>query len=230
MQARDVMTKQVISVTPDREVGEIARLMLENRISAVPVVDAQGALVGVVSEGDLIRRLEDEGGAAKSWWLGLLASPEERAGAYVKAHGRLAREVMTPDPITVGPETSLAGAARLLEERHIKRVPVVENGRLVGILSRADLLRAMASRPGEADQAPRRDDRELRERLERELLQAGLDVHPYVNVVVSDGTIHLWGLVGSRAEAEALELAARNVAGNVPVDSHLAIRPTSFGQ
>jgi CBS domain-containing protein len=226
MQARDVMTRNVVTVTPETSVGEIARLLLEKRISGVPVVDAHGRLVGIVSEGDLVRRLEDEGESGRSWWLGLLATPEERAEAYVRAHGRRAADVMTKNVITVTPDTPLAAVARLLEERHIKRVPVVENGKVVGIVSRADLLRALAARETEATSA---DDRALRERLDRELEKAGLDYHPYVNIVVADGVVHLWGIVSSRREAEALKLAAENVEGVKAVESHLAVRPVISG-
>lgn len=226
MQARDVMTRNVVTVTPETSVSEIARLLLEKRISGVPVVDADGRLVGIVSEGDLVRRLEDEDGSGRSWWLGLLATPEERAEAYVRAHGRRAADVMTKNVISVTPDTPIAAVARLLEERHIKRVPVVENGKLVGIVSRADLLRAIAARQPEAASP---DDRALRERLDRELEKAGLDYHPYVNIVVADGVVHLWGIVSSRREAEALRLAAENVEGVKAVESHLAVRPVISG-
>jgi len=226
MQARDVMTTNVVTVAPDTSVTDIARLLLEKRISGVPVVDAGGRPVGIVSEGDLVRRLGDEEGGARSWWLGLLATPEERAAAYVRAHGRRAADVMTRDVVTVAPDTPLAAVARLLEERHIKRVPVVENGRLVGIVSRADLLRALATKEPEAASA---DDRALRERLQHELGKAGLDYHPYVNIVVADGVVHLWGIVSSRREAEALRVAAENVEGVKAVESHLAVRPVVSG-
>lgn len=226
MQARDVMTTNVVTVAPDTPVTDIARLLLEKRISGVPVVDADGRLVGVVSEGDLVRRLEEDEGGGRSWWLGLLATPEERAAAYVRAHGRRASDVMTRHVVTVAPDTPLAAVARLLEEKHIKRVPVVENGRLVGIVSRADLLRALAAKQPETVSA---DDRELRERLLRELEKAGLDYHPYVNIVVADGVVHLWGIVSSRREAEALRVAAENVEGVKAVESHLAVRPVVSG-
>ncbi len=226
MQARDVMTANVVTVAPDTPVADIARLLLEKRISGVPVVDAGGRLVGIVSEGDLVRRLGDEEGGGRSWWLGLLATPEERAEAYVRAHGRRAADVMTRNVVTVSPDTPLAAVARLLEERHIKRVPVVENGRLVGIVSRADLLRALATKGPEAASA---DDRALRERLQKELEKAGLDYHPYVNIVVADGVVHLWGIVSSRREAEALRVAAENVEGVKAVESHLAVRPVVSG-
>lgn len=226
MQARDVMTTSVVTVSPETPVTDIARLLLEKRVSGVPVVDADGRVVGIVSEGDLVRRLEDEDDTGRSWWLDLLATPEERAERYVRAHGRRARDIMTRDVVTVSPDTPLGAIARLLEEKHIKRVPVVENGRLVGIVSRADLLRALATKQPEALSG---DDRALRERLMQELQKAGLDYHPYVNIVVADGVVHLWGIVSSRREAEALKLAAENVEGVKAVESHLAVRPVLSG-
>ncbi|BCX17130.1 MAG: histidine kinase [Geminicoccaceae bacterium] len=223
MQVRDVMTTKVITVRPDTPVTEIARLLVENRISGVPVVDEENRVLGIVSEGDLIRRLEDtDDGRRRSWWLELLASPERRAEEYVKAHGRLARDIMT-DLVTVIDEgATLAEVARLLEEKHVKRLPVVRDGKLVGIVSRADLLRALALAP---PQEAKLDDRAIREKLLAELERAGQSYHPYVNIVVSDGVVHLWGFVGSAREAEAMVLAARNVPGVVSVDSHLAVRP-----
>lgn len=223
MQVRDVMTTKVITVRPDTPATEIARLLVENRISGVPVVDEEGRVLGVVSEGDLIRRLEDaDDGRRRSWWLELLASPERRAEDYVKAHGRLARDIMTEEVTVIDEEATLAEAARLLEERHIKRLPVVRDGKLVGLVARADLLRALALQP--APEA-KLDDRAIRERLLAELERAGQSYHPYVNIVVSDGVVHLWGFVGSAKEAEAMVVAAQNVPGVVSVDSHLSVRP-----
>ncbi|GBD42641.1 Inosine-5'-monophosphate dehydrogenase [bacterium HR40] len=227
MQACDVMTTGVITVSPDTPVHEIARLLVDKRISGVPVVDAEGHLLGIVSEGDLVRRLEEEDdGRRRSWWLDLLATPEERAQGYVRAHGRRASDIMTREVVTVAPDTPVGTIARLLEERHIKRVPVVHQGKVVGIVSRADLLRALAARQPETVSA---DDRVLRERLIRELEKAGLDYHPFVNIVVTEGVVHLWGIVSSQSEADALRVAAENVEGVKAVESHLAIRPLATG-
>lgn len=224
MQARDVMTRKVVSVAPETPVADIARLLAERHISGVPVLDAEGELLGIVSEGDLMRRLETGEGGRRSWWLDLLTSPEGRAERYVKMHGRTARDVMTARPLTVAEDAPLAAIARLLEEHHIKRVPVVEAGKVVGIVSRADLLRALAT---SEPQEPVADDRALRERLMGELAASGLDYHPYVNIVVADGVVHLWGFVPTRAEADALRLAAANAARGATVASHLAVHTIS---
>lgn len=222
MQAQDVMTTKVVSVAPDTPVVEIAKLLLERHISAVPVVSDDGRLLGIVSEGDLIHELGQEG-AKRSWWLDLLASPQSRAEAYLKAHGRLASDVMTRAIVSVAPDTPLPEIARLLEARRIKRVPVLRDGALVGIVSRADLLRGFALHPAGDTRA---DDRELRDRLTIELERAGLTWHPYVNIVVDDGAVHLWGVVPTRKEADALRAAAERVSGVTRVESHLAVRRT----
>ena len=223
MQAQDVMTTKVVTVAPDTPVTEIAKLLLERHISAVPVVSDDRRLLGIVSEGDLIHELGQEG-AKRAWWLDLVASPQTRAQAYLKGHGRLACDVMTRSIISVMPDTPLPEIARLLEARRIKRVPVLRDGELVGIVSRADLLRAFALL-APAGAAASADDRELRERLTVEFEEAGLAWHPYVNIVVSDGAVHLWGVVATREEAEGLRLAASRVPGVAGVESHLAVHP-----
>jgi CBS domain-containing protein len=224
MQAQDVMTTKVVSVAPHTPVAEIAKLLLERQISAVPVVGDDRRLLGIVSEGDLIHELGQDG-APRAWWLDLLASPQARATAYLKSHGRLARDVMTRSVIAVPPDAPLPQIARLLEARRIKRVPVVQDGQLVGIVSRADLLRAFALQPA-AEATARADDRELRERLTVEFEESGLVWHPYVNIVVNDGVVHLWGIVRIDSEVDALRVAAERIQGVVRVESHLTVRPS----
>jgi CBS domain-containing protein len=139
------MTPDVISATPDTPVSELIRLMLDNRISAVPIV-ADGAIVGIVSEGDLLRRAETGTERRPSRWLELVTSDSRLAADYTKTHGRKAAEVMTREVVTVADTTPIAEVAKLLETRRIKRVPVVRGGRLVGIVSRRNLLQALGSR------------------------------------------------------------------------------------
>jgi CBS domain-containing protein len=227
MQAQDVMTTKVVTVAPDTPVTEIAKLLLERQISAVPVVSDDRQLVGIVSEGDLTHGLGQEG-AKRSWWLDLLASPQTRAEAYLKGHGRLAWDVMTRPVISVTPDTPLPEIARLLEAHRIKRVPVLRDGELVGIVSRADLLRGFALQPSPDASA---DDRALRERLTLEFERSGLTSGSYfniVNIVVRDGTVHLWGIVPAQKEAEAMRLAAARVPGVASVESHLAVHPRAY--
>jgi CBS domain-containing protein len=221
MQAQDVMTTKVVAVAPDTPVTEIAKLLLERQISGLPVVSDERRLLGIVSEGDLIHGLGKEG-ARRSWWLDLLASSQTRAEEDLKSHGRLASDVMTREVVSVTPETPLPEIARLLETRRIKRVPVLQDGELVGIVSRADLLRGFALQPSPDANA---DDRVLRARLTVEFERSGVRSHPYVNIVIRDGAVHLWGIVPRREEAEALHRAAARVPGVASVESHLAVHP-----
>src|SRR6516162_4436631 len=153
MRAMDVMTSEVISVDPDTSVQALAALLSERGISGVPVVDADNRVVGVISEGDLVyrvetgteRRKEARTGRRRSWWLDRIASDRELARDYVKSHGRTVRDVMTRNVVVVDDTTELADIAILLETKRIKRVPVVRDGRLVGIVSRANLVRALAT-------------------------------------------------------------------------------------
>jgi CBS domain-containing protein len=221
MQAQDVMTTRVVAVAPDTPVTEIAKLLLERQISAVPVVSDDRRLLGIVSEGDLTHGLGQEG-AKRSWWLDLLTSPQAKAEAYLKGHGRLASDLMTREVVSVMPETPLPEIARLLEARRIKRVPVLRDGELVGIVSRADLLRGFALHPSADASAA---DRALRERLTVAFERSGLASRGYVNLVVRDGAVHLWGIVPAREQAEAMRQTAAQVPGVVSVENHLAVHP-----
>src|SRR5690606_8514615 len=140
MQASDVMSTPVISVTEDTSVAEVARLLLRHGISAMPVLGANGRLLGIVSEGDLVRRVESGTEREASWWLRLFGDSEERVRDYAKTHGRRVTDVMTREVTTVNEDASLPEIAALLERRRIKRVPVMRGGEVVGIVSRANLL------------------------------------------------------------------------------------------
>ena len=143
MKVSDIMTHPVITVTPETTVGEAAELMLEHRISGLPVVDAAGAVVGIVTEGDLLRRAETGTERRRARWLEFLIAPGRLASEYAHAHGRQVGEVMTDTVLTAGPDDPVADLIELMERRRIKRVPVIDRGRLVGIVSRANLVRAL---------------------------------------------------------------------------------------
>jgi CBS domain-containing protein len=217
--AGDVMTPRPVTVSPDTSVTDIARVLLGRAISAVPVLDGE-RLVGIVSEGDLMRRAETGTERRRPWWLGLLTSPETLAAEYTRAHGRRAADVMTTKVITVTETTPLAKIAKLLEDRRIKRVPVVRNGKVVGIVSRADLLRVLAAAP---DQGPPRtvSDQEIRARFLRDLEAAAWATPTYVNPIVVGGVVQLWGLVGSEQERRALRAMAARIGGVRGVEDHL---------
>lgn len=221
MLARDVMTTAILTVTPETDVGEIARTMLDAHISAIPVIADDGSLVGIVSEGDLIHRAEAETRRRPSWWLRLLATPEEPAERYLREFGRRARDVMTKDVITVGPDTPLTEIAAMLEKYHIKRVPVLEGRRLVGIVSRANLLRGVAT--WQKPSGVRVEDTALRALLLEALAEAELPMH-LVNVTVTAGVVEIWGVVDSALQVEAARAAAEATAGVVRLENHLVCR------
>jgi CBS domain-containing protein len=221
MQAIDVMTPNVISVTLQAEVQEIASLLLEHKISAVTVVDDDDQVLGIVSEGDLMRRVKSEGDKHKSWWLKWLSG--NNPVDYVKSHGRKAGEIMTSEPITIEEDEPLYHIAALLEKHGIKRVPVVRKGKLVGIVSRADLLRGFSVTA--TDTTVPADDREIRAAVIKEIEDNSGVLAYRVNVIVADGDVQLWGLVARQEEKLAAQVAAENIPGVKSVDNHLGITP-----
>jgi CBS domain-containing protein len=221
MRAKDVMTTRVVTVEPETPVEDIARLLLSHRISAVPVLDATGALVGIVSEGDLMRRADMGTARQAPWWRSLTADFDDRAREYARTYGRNAGDVMTREVVTVDLDTPLADVARVLEERRIKRVPVVNHaGVVTGIVSRADLLRALALRQTETPKILA-DDAEVRERVVRAFDRAAVVPLPNVNPIVTNGVVHLWGLVESDAQRRACRVVAERVLGVRSVEDHL---------
>lgn len=224
MRAVDVMTPKVITVTPDTEVREIARLLLENHISALPVVDSGGEVLGVVSEGDLMRRVENGTQRHKSWWLRSIFAGTDNSSEYIKSHARKAREVMTPNPISITEDEPLHRVARLLEKHHIKRVPVLRDGKLLGIISRANLLQGLAADTSEVAMPVTADDHEIRDALLKEIERAGVWVER-INVIVRAGEVQLWGLVDSQQQKTAAQVAAENTPGVKSVDNNLGMMP-----
>jgi CBS domain-containing protein len=221
MQASDVMTTNVVTVRPETRVDEIARLLLERRISGVPVIDADGRLVGIVTESDLMRRPELGTERHRGWWLRMFQDPRARAAEYVRAHGSRAEEVMTRDVITVTEEIPVGEIARLLEEHRIKRVPVVRGGQVIGIVSRANLLQGLAARPAPTVPEGAKDDRSIRADVLRVLHDEGLTARSPLNVIVTNGVVELWGVVESEEERRALKVAVENVPGVLAVRDNL---------
>jgi CBS domain-containing protein len=229
MQARDVMTSPVLTVTAGATVQEIARLLLDRHISAVPVVDAGGMLLGVVSEGDLIRRADSGTERHPSWWLSLVSDPEDDARNYLKSHGLRASDVMTRNVIAVTEDTPVPEIADLLEKHRIKRVPVVRDGCVVGIVSRANLLQALVARPAASGVTTSGDDRALREAVFAAVKSTGART-VYVNVLVTDGIAHLWGMAHSNPERDAMRVAAETVPGVKRVEERISILPRGTAQ
>jgi CBS domain-containing protein len=230
MRAMDVMTTNVITVGPNTSVQEVATLLSERGISGVPVVDAQDRVVGIVSEGDLLHRVETgterRVQRRRSWWLDRIGSDEDLARDYVKSHGRTVKDVMTREVISVTDTTELADIATLLETKSIKRVPVVRDGRLVGIVSRANLVRALAAAGAQMTTEAAGDDRTIRAKLLAEL--KGQEwVHAWAaDIIVRDGVVHLW-CSDDRPEEErqALRVAAENIPGVRGVEEHIVPAP-----
>jgi CBS domain-containing protein len=219
MRAADVMTTNVVVASPDAPIRDIARVMWERRISAVPVVDDANHVLGVVSEGDLVRRAE-LGTDRRSWWLDLLSSDRTLAGDYVKTHGRTARDVMTRPAVTIEEAVDLAEIARLLEAKRIKRVPVVRDRKLVGIVSRADIVRALiAVEPSWGRRQA--DDGTVRNEVMAELAKLPFAVGAHANVIVDKEAVHVWGHVDSPEQRRAILLAAENKASSRTVVDHL---------
>jgi len=217
----------VISVAPDASILECIRLMLQHRISGLPVIDTKGSLVGIVTEGDFLRRVEAGAERKRPRWLEFFTGPSRLAGEYVQSHGRRVSEVMTPDPVTVGEDTSVEEIVRLMEGHRIKRLPVVHAGKVVGIVSRANLLHALAAVGREA--APsQKDDQTIRTRILADLAKQPWAPRDLIDVTVRNGAVELWGVVTADHQREAAGVVAENVPGVKSVANHLSwIEPTS---
>ena len=216
MHAKDVMTPNVTTVDPDTTVQDLAKLLSARGISGAPVVDAAGRMVGIVSEGDLLHRAElgteRRDDRRRSWWLDHFAS--DLARDYVKSHGRTVKDIMTCDVVTITEDSDLADVATLLETKRIKRVPVMRDDKIVGIISRANLVRALVATPGAAiASGTGGDDRAIRARLLAELgRQEWARIWPQ-DIIVSDFVVHLWF---SSDEQEEKRQADRVAAENIP--------------
>jgi CBS domain-containing protein len=228
MQAADMMTSSLVTIRPDASVRDAAWMMLTYRISAVPVVDGEGRLVGIVSEGDLLHRVEAGTERHRSWWRRFNASPEVLASEFVKAHARKVADVMTSEPVTVGPDTPALDIAELIEARGIKRVPVVAHGKLVGVVSRADFLCALTGIGPQAEAAPK-GDAALRSRIISHFKATPWPQPSVLNVAVHNGVVELSGVVESAAEKRAARVAVEEIPGVQAVDDHIHVQRIPAG-
>lgn len=227
MQAEDVMTRHVITVDPDATVLQAARLMLQHQISGLPVVDKDGKLVGVLSEGDFLRRRETKTEHKRSRWLEFLMGPGKMAAEYTHSHGNKVSEVMSTDVQSVTELTPLEDIVELMERRRIKRVPVVCGEQLVGIITRSNLMRAMVALARSAPPMSK-DDAAIRERLLKEMQKETWAPVAMVDVQVKDGVVELWGSIMDERQREALKVAAENIPGVKEVKDYLSwIEPMS---
>jgi CBS domain-containing protein len=226
MQAKDVMSTAVLSVLANATVFEAAELLISGRVSAMPVVSEQDELVGIVSEADLMRRVEIGTAPRHGWLHRLLSDDSAKARDYIHAHSQHVSDVMTRDVVTLAADATLSEVAEKMQAHNIKRLPVVEDGRLIGIVSRADLLRALMSREPQGSVEQRTDGQLRRDVIQAISRQAWASAWP-TNVVVSSGVVHLWGFVQSDIARRAYRVAAENVPGVRKVRNHLRAMPYS---
>jgi len=220
MKAIDVMVRDVVTVGPDDDVADAIKLLAEFDVSALPVVEDDDKVIGIISEADLVRRPEIGTEKHRAWWLEALTPGSTLAEEFAKAHGRRVSEVMSTDVVSAGEDASLGEIATLLEKHRIKRVPILRDGRLVGIVSRSNLIQALAST--QAGNGTDTDgDREIREALLDRLDDQSWTDFGSRNVIVAGGVVHLWGLVGSAEERKALLALAEEVPGVTRVSDEM---------
>jgi CBS domain-containing protein len=226
MNARDVMTRNVVSIPPDATVLQAAQTMLKHHISGLPVVE-KGKLVGVLSEGDFLRRRETKTQRQRSRWLEFLMGPGRMAEEYTHTHGSKVSEVMTTTVQTATDDASLEDVVRLMEKHRIKRVPVVRGDKMVGIITRANLMHAMVGLARGAKPV-KASDSAIREQLMKIMEEQTWAPTAMVDVQVHDGVVELWGTILDERQRDALKVAAENIAGVKAVTDHLAwIEPIS---
>jgi len=227
MKASDVMVSNVITVGPNANVADVARLLLANRISAVPVIDDEGRLIGIVSEGDLMRRVEANTERRRSWFIEQFGAKRTLAADYVKSHATRVDDIMTRKVITATPDTALCDIASLLESNGIKRVPIMRGGKVVGIVSRANFLQVLASNAKSAGAATVRDSEIRRDVIAR------LNAEPWrptmLDVAVEDGIVDLFGFIQTEDERRAARVAVELTPGVKFVNDHLSVPPAITG-
>lgn len=224
MRVTDIMTASVITVLESTPIADAAQTLLQHRISAAPVLSDAGALVGVVSEGDFMRRAQGDN-QQRSWWLRLIADPGINASDYVKAHGSQVKDVMTTELVTISEDMAVSNVARLLEAEHIKRAPVVRDGKLVGIVSRADILRGLAARSERDEHPGSPTDNALRAQILERIDEADWAPTYGLSVFVNEGVVEIWGVVEASEQRDALRVLAQTAPGVKQVDLHLGSIP-----
>jgi CBS domain-containing protein len=220
MKVSDIMTRRVVTVSSNASIVDAARLMLKNRISALPVIDAEGSLVGIVSEGDFLRRSEIGTERKPSRWFTALFGAGDAAKDYMHSHGMKVDEVMTSQLVTVGENASLDKVVQLMEAHDVKRLPVVRRGKIVGIVSRANLMRALVSLHRAAPKSSKGDVM-VRKRIISEIEKQDWCAGAFVDVVVHKGTVVLWGRIRDVAQRKALKALAESIPGVKKVHEHL---------
>ena len=222
MKAHDIMSTRVVTVSPKTAVREIAALMIEKHISGLPVLDDNGALVGMVSEGDLLRRPEIGTEKHRRRWVSFFTGVDEQAREFTKSHALRASDVMSEQVVHVSEDTPLGDVVDLMEKHDVKRLPVLAAGRLVGIVSRADMMRALAARQSEPMPPLPETDAAIRAAMNDVLKNEEWAFSAMVNVIVAEGIVHLWGVIDSKEQRQALRVAAESIPGVMAVEEHLS--------
>jgi CBS domain-containing protein len=220
MQVKDIMSRQIVSIGPEAPVLDAVQLMLQHRISGLPVIDASGNLQGVVTEGDFLRRAETGTQRKRARWIEFLMGPGRLASEYVRASGGKVGEVMTPEVHTVTEDAPLEDAVHLMERHRVKRLPVMRGGKVVGIVTRSNLMRALAHF-ALAEQPAAAGDAAIRASLLAELGKQPWAPVGLINVVVTDGVVKLSGALTDERERQAIRVAAENIPGVRKVEDHL---------
>jgi CBS domain-containing protein len=227
MLARDIMTGPVISVLPDATVMDAITLMLERKLSGLPVVNADKQLVGMVSEGDFLRRFELGTEGQRPRWIEFLRGPGRAAEEFIRTHGRKVDEVMSADVVSAEASTTLKDIIELMEHHHIKRVPIVEDSQVVGIITRADVLRALAQKVPNTGFV-KEDDARIREAILAACEQQSWAPRALIAIDVKNGIVDLSGTIFDDRERRGLRVIAENVAGVRAVRDHLVwVEPIS---
>ncbi len=221
MQVKDLMATEVVSVSPRATIAEAIQLLLARKVSGLPVVDEAGDLVGVLSEGDLLRRIEFETQDLPSGWLSRLFRPGGTAEAYRLTHGRKVGDIMSRRPVTIDASAPLGEAVALMERHRIKRLPVLDSGKLVGIVSRADFVKALARFVAAAYEEPAISDAEIKDRILAELRQQSWTHRTAIEVGVQNGHVDLRGMIVDEDQRDAARVLAENVIGVQSVADHL---------
>ncbi len=222
LKARDVMTRNVLTIGPELPIRSLAEFLIDHRISAVPVVDSAAVPLGVVSEGDLLRRVELGTEKKRAWWVSMLADPDDDARSFVKTHGLVAADVMTRGVIAVSPDVELGAIANLLDEKKIKRIFVLDAGKIVGVVTRSDIVKTLMGRVEGGTR--HRLDSEIRADIDKQMHDQPWAPNAFISVLVNDGTVELVGAVQSVAQREAMNVLAQRVDGVRAVKDQLVVR------
>jgi len=221
MRAIDVMVRDVITVRAETDVADAIKLLSEHDLSALPVVDARDHVIGIISEADLIHRVELGTEKHRPWWLEAVTGASALAEDFAKSHGKKVEELMTTDVVSANEDTPLSEIAALLERNRIKRVPIIRHGKLVGMVSRSNLIQALASIVARQGDEKGDSDLEIRQQLLARLAEQSWTDFGSRNVIVTDGTVHLWGLISSESERKALIALAESVPGVARVSDEM---------